>query len=169
MADATVKIDNMEIFIKSDKFSHKFMELIKSIEKFNDIYSKTHIDYPIVRKGPIVVDFTKSAPVNACIIKQVKKVIKDTEEVRDEVFKLSDEELIKAIKTYLQICIKAGISDYYRENKIPYRVFQLSGLYSEKNGIRTEKQRRKIRDMLRKCIEFTETEYYKEKQKTIKP
>ena len=163
MADATIKLDNIEIFIKSDIFSHKFMELIKSIEKFNEIYSKTNVDYPIQRKGPIIIDISKSAPVNINQINQVRRIIKDIDDVRDEVFKLSDEELIKAIKTYLQICIKAGISDYYRENKIPYRVFQLSGLYSEKNGIRTEKQRRKIRDMLRKCIEFTETEYYKEK------
>lgn len=165
MADATVKIDNMEIFIKSDKFSHKFMELIKSIEKFNEVYSKTHIDYPIIRKDPIVIDISKSAPVNAYMIKEVKKVIKDNEDIKDEVFKLTDDELIKAIKSYLQMCVKAGISEYYVENKIPYRVFQLTGLYSEKNGIKTEKQRRKIRDMLRKCIEFTQTDYYKEKVK----
>jgi hypothetical protein len=94
-------------------------------------------------------------------IDKVKKIICESNEPKDAIFHLSDNDLIMQLKKILQICNDANIMKYYQEHKIKYRCFNLSGLFSEKYGIKTEKQRKIIRDMFRRCIQFTHTEYFK--------
>ena len=199
MAEATIKIDGITVHITSDIFSVKFMNLIKTIENFQE--KCTFIDEPLKKQpqGPIKMDlsskntkniyYTKT-PINPPVqrltkptpnltftnksidnfkevsqdeIEKVKKTLYDQDEPKDAIFNLSDIDLITQVKRYLQICNGAEIESYYKSQNIKYRPFHLSGLYSERFGIKTDKQKRIIRDMLRRCIEFTETEHFKNK------
>lgn len=76
----------------------------------------------------------------------------------DEFSQMDDKELIFKVKSLLEECHKYRISDYYKSNKIKYRQFNLSSLYSEKNGM-SDLQKLKIKDMARKCVEFLNSEY----------
>jgi hypothetical protein len=169
MAEATIKIDGIDINVKSDIFSVKFMTLVKTIEKFQENYKQDGnnvcVETPL--QNPIVMDLSKrTTPIS-----QEEKIKRlnllrqlppsEDDEPRDAVFSLDDTTLIHRVQNYLHICNQADIEQYYRDTKIKYRPFNLGGLYSKKYGIKTEKQRKIIRDLLRKCIQFTKSEYFK--------
>jgi hypothetical protein len=56
-----------------------------------------------------------------------------------------------------------GIDDYYRKNNIKYRSFNLTGLYSKKFGIKSDKQRYVIRELCRCCDKFLHSDYINSK------
>jgi hypothetical protein len=171
MAEATIKIDGININIRSDVFSVKFMDLVKTIEHFQEKYKQNNVITlaPKVLVPPMIMDLSKkSSPsvynferLTEDKINKVSQIIDRSEEPRDSVFYLSDSELMIQIKKYLKICNNAGIEEYYKD--LMYRPFNLSGLYSKKYGIKTIRQRKIIRDMLRKCIEFTKSDLFKNK------
>lgn len=147
----------------------------------NIYYTKTPINPPVQRVVNVVnllkpnktssnssLTFTNKSidnfkEVSQDEIEKVKKTLYDQDEPKDAIFNLNDIDLITQVKRYLQICNGADIESYYKSQNIKYRPFHLSGLYSERFGIKTDKQKRIIRDMLRRCIEFTETEHFKNK------
>jgi hypothetical protein len=93
---------------------------------------------------------------------------KDEESVIDEFTEISDKNLIKRVKNLLEEAHKYNITEYYSENNIKYRAFNLSSLYSEKYGFRSKIQKDKIKDMARKCIQFLDSEYVNIKKREIK-
>jgi hypothetical protein len=172
MAEATIKIDGIDINIKSDIFSVKFMTLVKTIEKFQENYKQdgNNLCVQPPQQNPMVIDLSKRVPVSNSITQEEKikrfnllrqlPALED-DEPRDAIFTFDDLTLIHQVQKYLHICNQADIEQYYRDNKIKYRPFHLGGLYSKKYGIKTDKQRKIIRDLLRKCIQFTNSEYFK--------
>ena len=81
-------------------------------------------------------------------------VTKHKDEPNDEYVNMDDEELIINVERLLIESKKNGIEDYYRKNNLKYRVFNLTGLYSKKFGIKSEKQRYHIRDLCRTCNKY---------------
>jgi len=178
MAEATIKIDGINVNITSDIFSVKFMDLVKAIEHFQEKYKQPHNRFINPSQSRIMMDLSKKSFISftdASVhnferigddkIKQISQIIDRIEEPKDEVFYLTDNELILQIEKYLKICNHTGIENYYKDIRLKYRPFNLSGLYSKKYGIKTDKQRKIIRDMLRRCIQFTKSEYFKNKLK----
>jgi hypothetical protein len=145
MAEANIRTDKIDIIVKSKTLSVDFMNTVKNIENMLET------DIPILPKQE-----SKRGKVY---------MIKNIIEPNDDIFNMSDIELINQLKNYLELCYLGEIGDYYRENNIKYRTFRLTGLYSNKNGIKTDKQRKILRDMLRRCIDFTKTDFFKSKIK----
>ena len=81
-----------------------------------------------------------------------------SEDQDDEFSQMSDRDLIVKVKNLLEECHKYKISEYYKLNKIKYRQFNLSSLYSEKNGM-SDLQKIKIKDMARKCVDYLKSEH----------
>jgi hypothetical protein len=80
------------------------------------------------------------------------------EDQDDEFSQMNDKELIVKVKSLIEECHKYNISEYYKLNKIKYRQFNLSSLYSEKNGM-SDLQKIKIKDMARKCVDYLKSEH----------
>ncbi len=136
MSEALIKLNGIEIIIKSKIFSVNFMNVVEDIKNCienQNQFKSNRIDNEIENK------------------------------IDNEINKLSDDDLIKLIQKLLLMCKKNNIEEYYIKNKIKYRSFNLSSLYSKKYGIKTEKQRNIIKDMIKKCLEFIKTDYYKNK------
>jgi hypothetical protein len=100
----------------------------------------------------------------------ITDILNDNEqdEPNDELMNIDDSLLISQVKRLLKISHSYNITDYYRKNNIKYRAFTLSSLYSEKNGINSDSQRKKIRDMARRCQQFLSSDYVKQKDEDKK-
>jgi hypothetical protein len=145
MAEANISTDEIDIIVKSKNLSVNFMNTVKNIENMLET------DVAIL---------PKQTPNHGKVY-----LIKNIIEPNDQIFNMTDIELINQLQNYLELCYLGEIGDYYRENNIKYRTFRLTGLYSKKNGIKTDKQRKILRDMLRRCIDFTKTDFFKNKIK----
>lgn len=132
-------------------------------EKINDVHVQEEDD---------TISNSSKISINSSSSNISEEIQNDTNEIDDEFKNMNDKDLINRIKSLLEECHKYKISDYYKINKIKYRAFNLSSLYSERNGM-TDYQRIKIRDMARKCVEFLECDFVsiqmeKEREKITK-
>lgn len=94
MAEATIKIDGIEVNIKSNIFSEKFMNLVKTIENFDQKRSNNKIQ-------------KNNSDLNS--------------EPNDAVYYLTDIDLLENTVRILDICKKANIEKYYNFEDInPY-------------------------------------------------
>ena len=137
MAEATIKIDGIDINVKSDIFSVKFMTLVKTIEKFQENYKQdgNNVCVETPQQNPIVMDLSKRTTPISNLISQEEKIKRlnllrqlpplEDDEPRDSVFTLDDTTLIHQVQNYLHICNQTDIEQYYRDNKIKYRPFNL--------------------------------------------
>ena len=89
---------------------------------------------------------------------------KSDPEPQDRYVFMNDEELINETEKVLILSKKYGIEEYYRQNNLKYRPFNLGGLYSKKQGIKSEKQRYMIRELVRTCQQFLESDSVSKKR-----
>jgi hypothetical protein len=97
----------------------------------------------------------------------VNGVQKHISEPEDDLIYLNDRDLIKKVDYYLKLAKKYEIEEFYRKNKMKPKRFGLSGLYTSKFGIKTEKQRYLIRDLCRVCKQYINSEYVENKRNAL--
>lgn len=89
----------------------------------------------------------------------IDDILDKLNEPNDRFMKMDDKELIKTVSKLLEMSNKLNISEYYKKirKEMNMREFNLRGLVSN-NSIKfnSETNRKKIRDLARKCIEFLE-------------
>jgi hypothetical protein len=89
----------------------------------------------------------------------INDILDKLNEPNDRFMKMDDNELIKTVSKLLDMANKLNISEYYKNirKEMNTRDFNLRGLVSN-NAIKfnSEKNRKKIRDLGRKCLEFFE-------------
>jgi hypothetical protein len=154
MAEAIVKIDHIEINIKSEIFSEKFMKLIQNIENFNIQYNQvsnkiSSNDYNF----PLLVDLRNI---------ETQKSLELFKFEEKDIFKLSDKDLITNTRKYLEICYRYGMEKFYRKKlKISDLVFDNQTI------IPSNEIRNKIRRILYKCIIYISSDQFIKKYNGI--
>jgi hypothetical protein len=89
--------------------------------------------------------------------------MKHRNEPSDIYFDMDDKKLIKEANSLLSRAKNFDIEEFYYKNKLPHRRFTLSGLYSVKWGIKTDKQRYSIRELCRICNSFLKSDHIQKK------
>jgi hypothetical protein len=139
MAEATIKLEGMEINIKSDIFSEKFMKLVKTIETFDENKQK-----------PSQIIPKKCNEAN--IINQPKHTQMDL------VYFLSDIDVKDNIERILNMAKEYKIEEYYNEkidDITPYlKTYRHGSGFTDKNA------REILKSILRKCLDFSKTDFY---------
>lgn len=94
--------------------------------------------------------------------------MKNKNEPEDYYFSLSDVELIREVNKLLKDAKKYDIQGFFFKNKLEHKRFSLSGLYSSKYGIKSDKQRFAIRELCRICERYICSNYVKDKRNNLR-
>jgi hypothetical protein len=124
------------------------LEVDNGIHKYN-ISIQDLFDY-LERKNKKMKDIINS---NQNKLSLIKNTSSNLIEPQDEFSNMDDETLIQVAFKLIQDARRAKIKEFYHENKIQYRPFNLTGLVSN-NIIITDNKRKIIRDLCRKCHEY---------------
>jgi hypothetical protein len=114
-----------------------------------------------IRMKDIIVSSNVDNVENKCKTQTpfMDDILDKLNEPNDRFMKMEDRQLIDSVSKLLEMTNKMNISEYYKKNRkeINLRDFNLRGLVSN-NLIKfnSESNRKKIRDLGRKCIEFIE-------------
>jgi hypothetical protein len=104
MAEAIIRMDQIEIHMKSEIFSEKFLKLVHLIERYNDNYKNNN---PIIPKSypniqfPLIYDLREKEP--------------PPPDIEKEILQLSDYDLIMKARKYLALANQTGIEKFYRK------------------------------------------------------
>lgn len=92
--------------------------------------------------------------------------MKRKDEINDKYIKYSDKELVECFENLVKVSKKYSIEEYFKYKEIEHRPLTLTGLYSRKCGIRSDKQRYNIRELCRLCETFLMSDYVESKRKS---
>jgi hypothetical protein len=174
--DFPIKISVYDMIKKLEKYE----ELSKKLEQYEricdtpedtifqeDLYDETSSSYSRETTSSNNSNTTISSISSEDFI-TVDGITRYKDEVEDEYLQMNDKELIIDAENILKQSKKYGIEEHYRKNNLKYRPFNLGGLYSKRHGIKSEKQRYMIRELLRTCIKYLESDTVKNKKKVIR-
>ncbi len=140
MAEATIKMEGIEVNIKSEIFSEKFMKLVKTIESFD--LSKNVSESTNKQINTKKLNSPQAPPATMDIIHY-----------------MSDIDVMDNVQRVIKIAKEHKIEEYYNE-KIE-EISDYLKTYKHGTGFTNNNARVVLKSILRKCLEFSKTDYFK--------